>query len=482
MKTYHTIIIGAGSSGIAAAMACAKGGQRVLLIDRCDQIGKKILVTGNGKCNLTNLRQCPECYRGEAPAQIGSIFSAFGLEETMQLFRQAGILTREKNGYVYPYNEQAACVREAFESVLLSKSNLKIMTDTSVEKIKRQKDIFIVGIKHYCHQVGTGMHRKKQGMPIAERYEKKQDYVIKKGYEKEQRLVNGKGCNRGKSFSYNGGVENGQNPTETKEYITCQSLIIATGGLAGPRLGCDGSGYDFAREMGHHIIKPLPSLTALKSSAPFLKKVSGVRNQARITLFVDGANVAEERGELQWTDYGISGVAVFQVSRYAVLALEEKQSVRLVIDFMPEYEKNVLEHLLDDSRNRCSYKTGQAFLNGYVAAKLSPVLLREARIVPDVVVSQWSQNELQAIVRVMKGFVLKINGYVGYENPHVTQGGVDLNELTDTLESCLCPGLFFAGEVVDVDGICGGYNLQWAFSSGSVAGESAFRRNERKTV
>lgn len=397
---------------MAAAISCAREEQNVLLVDRCDKPGKKLLVTGNGKCNLTNLYQSPSCYRGDAPDYAGGIFSEFGLKETGRLFERLGIFTKDKNGYVYPYNEQAASVREAFETALKHNPNLDISLETDVTNIEKRKNGFEI-------------------------------LAWKKRYQ-------------------------------------CHSLIIATGGLAGPKLGCDGSGYEFAKKMGHHIIRPLPALTALKSGAPFLKKLSGVRNQANITLIVDDQKVTEETGELQWTDYGISGVAVFQLSRFAIVALEEKKNVCLSLDFMPEKTTSDLFDLFFFYGEQCPYKTARSFLNGFFPSKLAPILLREARIEPEQLIKKWKKEEIFRLVDSIKNFTLRINGYVGYEKAQVTRGGVDLRELTSRLESRLCPGLFFAGEVTDIDGACGGYNLQWAFSSGSVAGNAAWMRNHEK--
>lgn len=399
---------------MAAALASARDGQKVLLIDRCDKIGKKILVTGNGKCNLTNLVQLPTCYRGDAPDLAGSIFDEFDLQETQKMFDRLGIYTKERNGYVYPYNEQAASVREAFEIALQNNKLVDILLETDVTAIKKQKDGFLV--------------------------------------------------------------------SAGKTHFSCQSLILATGGLAGPKLGCDGSGYEFAKKMGHHIIKPLPALTALKSGAPFLKKISGVRNQAKITLLVDGETVTEESGELQWTDYGISGVAVFQVSRFAIVALEQKKNVSLSLDFMPEKTEADVINLLENYQMQCPYKTAQEFLNGIFPTKLVPVLLREARLEERQIIRHWKKGDMIKLTEAVKCFQLRINGYMGYEKAQVTRGGVDLRELTTHLESRLCPGLFFAGEVTDIDGTCGGYNLQWAFSSGSVAGKAAWNRNRKRGV
>lgn len=417
MIEYDTIIAGGGPSGMTAALQCARKGQRVLLIDRGDRIGKKILVTGNGKCNLTNVKQNLECYRGEDPKKISKILSAFGQQNAMELFHQLGICTREKNGYIYPYNEQAAAVRDAFECAIVSNENISIWTESSVTGVQKEKQNFLIFVKNHTQA-------------------------------KEKKLL-------------------------------CKSFIIATGGLAGIKLGCNGTGYAIAKAMGHHIVPPYPALTALKSAAPFLKKINGVRNQAAITLLVDGKEVCKERGELQWTAYGISGVAVFQISRYAVVALEEKKQVCLSLDFMPDYTEKQTEEILLSCCKTCSYKTYEQLLCGILPAKLVPIVLREASIQMEKRVHTPSTTQIHNLVKAIKTFCLRISGYVGYEKAQVTRGGVDMKEVSSELESVLCEGLFFAGEVLDVDGTCGGYNLQWAFSSGSVAGQAAWKRNQK---
>lgn len=429
MKKYDTIIAGGGPSGMTAALCCAKEGQRVLLVDRCDRIGKKILVTGNGRCNMTNLRQEPDCYRSETPELVEQVLASFGLSDAMKMFQKLGICTRDKNGYIYPYNEQAASVREAFESALLARKSLDILTETSVTGMENTKEGFVVDTEH-----------------AGDKPSRQQDNQISR--HKKQRFY-------------------------------CRSLIIATGGFAGVKLGCDGSGYEMAGKLGHHIIKPLPALTALRSSAPFMKKLSGVRNQAVLTLLVEEQECAREQGELQWTDYGVSGVAVFQLSRFAILALEEGKRVRLSLDFLPEKAEEETVELLRELSHCCGYKTGTELLDGILPAKLTPVLLREAAVDEKKKASRWDEKEIRRLASALKAFSLRISGHVGYEKAQVTQGGVDLRELTGQLESVICPGLFFAGEVLDVDGTCGGYNLQWAFSSGSVAGKAAYERNRR---
>lgn len=419
---WDTIIIGAGAAGMTAAITCGGQGQKVLLIERQRQMGRKILVTGNGKCNLTNFAQKEEYYRSDYPKRAQKILSVFGQAEAMELFEGLGIYTKDKNGYVYPYSEQAASVREAFETAILSDSDITFLPEAEVYNVWKEKERFFVAVKE-----GTD---------------------DKKGGSEEQ-------C------------------------YSCKSLLITTGGLAGPKFGCDGSGYTFARRFGHTVIKPLPALTALKSSAPFLKKVSGVRNQAAITLEIDGGFVKQETGELQWTDYGISGVAIFQLSRFAITALEEEKKVVLYFDFMPELSLEEKHTLFRTLAQHNKEKSALSFLKGLFPAKLCLVILREAKVEEEKPVGTLEEKDWDVLIMAVSHFSLRVNGYMGYEKAQVTRGGIPLTELTDSLESALQPGLFFAGEVTDVDGTCGGYNLQWAFSSGTVAGRAIVERNQQ---
>lgn len=424
---WDTIIVGAGAAGMAAALACGKKGQKVLLLERQRQMGRKILVTGNGKCNLTNFAQKAEYYRSDYPEKAQKVLSVFGLKDAMELFKSLGIYTKDKNGYVYPYSEQAASVRECFETEILSNPNITFVPFSEVYNIQKKSGLFFVKVRE-----------------MQERDKEKQSSSKK-----------------------------------VEKIYRCQNLLITTGGFAGPKFGCDGSGYTFAAIFGHEIINPLPALTALKSSAPFLKKVSGVRNQAKITLEIDGNPVKQENGELQWTDYGISGVAVFQLSRFAITALEEKKNVSLYFDFMPELSSEEKLRLLLSLAQNHKKKELLSFMKGLFPAKLCPVILREAGLKEEMSVETLKEKEWNTLVMVVSHFPLRINGYMGYEKAQVTRGGISLAELTDSLESVFQPGLFFAGEVVDVDGTCGGYNLQWAFSSGTVAGRAIFERNQK---
>ncbi|MBQ9156029.1 MAG: aminoacetone oxidase family FAD-binding enzyme [Eubacterium sp.] len=445
---YDTIVIGAGPAGMTAAIYAAADGARVLVLDRLDKVGKKLLVTGNGRCNLTNLDQKPEYYRSDAPDKAWSIFSASDESTTLQLMERLGVMTRSREGYIYPYNEQAATVREALEVYLNSIKTIHVMTEMTVTDLEPAGKGIGISEEDYRNTEGL--------KDIPEDYQNTEG--LKERPEEEHQHM--------------GFMVHTRSP-EGRKSFSGRTVIIATGGLAGTGLGCEGDGYRFARKLGHRIISPEPALTALCSGAPFLKKLNGVRSRSAVTLYINGRERARERGELQWTDYGISGVAVFCLSRFAIRALKKGDQVSVSVDFVPDMEEEALIRQLIRMKTDCGYKDGITFLHGWAAAKLAPVLLKEARIRPDGSVSDWDKDDIRRLAGVLKGFELRIRGYKSYEKAQVTMGGIPLDELSSHLESRICPGLFFAGEVVDVDGTCGGYNLQWAFSSGKTAGEAA---------
>ena len=248
-------------------------------------------------------------------------------------------------------------------------------------------------------------------------------------------------------------------------------LILATGGCAAPKTGSDGSGFILARQLGHTIVSPVPALVQLRAEEPFFKSISGVRTQARVTILIDGKPAASDRGEVQLTDYGISGIPVFQVSRYASRACRERRRVQAVLDFLPEYSMKEAEALFAQRNREHPRWSGEELLAGILPKKLAVLLAKQGK-----------GHQAQ----ICKNWTITIKDTNGFDQAQVCAGGVSVKEIRpDTCESRLVSGLFFGGEVMDVDGICGGYNLQWAWSTGYLAGRSAAesagtRRKERK--
>ena len=404
------MIIGGGASGIMAAISAARNGADVTLLEHKDRIGKKILMTGNGKCNLSNLSFSGKNYYSDYPELMSSVFQKFAVEDTMQFFEGLGLLTKEKKGYVYPMSEQASSVLDVLRSEL---KRLHVATVTECD------------IKH--------INRTKNGFSIQ----------------------------------------------SNKGTYECSSLVIACGSKAAPQTGSDGSGYTLAKKFGHHVIAPLPALVQLRCTEDYMKSVAGVRCEANISVKVDGKQCAEESGELQVTDYGISGIPVFQISRIVSKALHEKKKVMIDIDLMPTLTEEEIYHYLLQLRKEKSCTVEEA-LAGMINKKLLGMILKLNQIKGTTDWKSIGNNQLllEKIVASVKRWTVHINQTNPFQNAQVCCGGIDCSEVMDTMESKKVKNLYFAGEILDVDGICGGYNLQWAWSSGYLAGMNAARRSD----
>ncbi len=332
----------------------------------------------------------------------------FSEKDTIAFFEDTGVLSKSRQGYLYPRSGQAATIRNA---LLTQAEQLSVVVfqEIGIRKIQRKEDDFIFDTK-------SGIFQSK-------------------------------------------------------------SCILATGGKAAPKTGSDGSGYIYAKSFGHEIATPLPALTALYADAKWLRQTSGVRADATVSLFIENQCVAEDTGEVQFADYGISGIPVFQVSRYASIALAQGQSVRAELDFIPEYSAEQMETFLQKQIASASeHESWQQLLSGVVNEKLAGMLCAglHAKHVSDIP-EKRRFAAIKKLMQALKRTTLTITDTRGFDFAQVTCGGVPLKELTEEMESRLVPGLYFAGEIVNVDGICGGYNLQWAWSSGTVAGKNAAR-------
>lgn len=392
------IVVGGGASGMMAAIAAAKQGCRVCILEHKEMPGKKILATGNGRCNFTNLVQGCDCYRGSAPAFALPALEQFSAEDVKAFFSDLGILTTDKNGYCYPRTMQASCIRNALLRAL-KRFHILILCDVGIRKI---------------HQTSSGFR-----------------------------------------------IE-----TKTGDFLT-KTCILAAGGMAFPKSGSDGSGYIYAKQLGHTCVDPLPALVPLLAQAFWLKQTAGVRAEASVTLYVNDKCVDTDTGEVQFTDYGISGIPVFQVSRYASRALAEGNCVEAVLDLLPEYSMEQTARLLRVQRSKKNKScTLQEILAGFVNEKLARMLSET--------IKDHNTVTAEDLARSMKQIRLPVTGTKGFMQAQVTAGGILTEEVqAETMESKLVKGLYFAGEILDIDGKCGGYNLQWAWSSGYCAGTHA---------
>lgn len=409
----RVIVIGGGASGMMAAICAAREGSSVTLLEHTERIGKKILSTGNGRCNLTNLYQSEACYRSNQMDFPMSVIKQFPVERTLDFFRELGILPKSKEGYIYPNSEQASAVLDVLRM-----------------EIAHREIVVIHGCQVQEIQITNKQLTKKQQGKFAVR-------------------------------------------TNLGTYQT-EALILATGSKAAPATGSDGSGYVLAKKLGHSIIPPLPALVQFRCKETHYKQLAGIRTEAKLTLYVDGDVIVEETGELQLTDYGISGIPTFQISRYGSVALFEKKSVKVRIDFLPNQSKQETEEFVMDRVHRMKHKSCEEWMVGFLNKKLASVLLKLAGIRLDESVSSVSNNKWLQLIKQIKAYETVVIATNSYEQAQICCGGIDTREVNPgTMESRLVPGLYFAGEVLDVDGICGGYNLQWAWSSGQVAGSYA---------
>lgn len=265
--------------------------------------------------------------------------------------------------------------------------------------------------------------------------------------------------------------------------IKTKTVILACGSSASPSSGSDGSGYRLVRKLGIKLIKPLPALTALESDKKNMKPASGVRALGNVKIMAAGKVFCEDTGEIQFTDYGISGIPVFQVSRFAVRALDEGSRVEVVVDVAADIKEDELVSMIKyavDSRGQQSVCES---LSGMFNKKLIMMICKDIGIEGNSSASDVDDDICRKLARNIKSLHYHITGYKGYDYAQVCQGGVDVSELNENLESKNNPGIFFAGELVDIDGRCGGYNLQWAWSSGAVAAKAACdycNRQEKK--
>lgn len=396
------VIVGGGASGLMAAITCQKQGKKVLIIEQKDRVGKKILATGNGKCNFTNLVQNDACYRSSQEGFPKEVLQKFGAQDTVHFFKELGVLIKDRNGYLYPYSGQAATILDA---LCLEAKRLGI----TIECGKKVQHI-----------------KKKDGL-----------FEIKYG----------------------------------EEYVLANRVILSAGGKASPAQGSDGSGYVLAKELGHHITKLCPSLTGLKAKETFCKALAGVRTDAQVSLMIDDKYVTKDTGELQLTNYGVSGIPVFQICRFAGMALLENKKVTVKVDFFPGWKEKQLRELVLRQKEKFARNTAEEAFSGMLNKKVLLVLLKQAGIQADGRLEKVSDELLMKLCRLMKELAFHITETNGFENAQVCAGGIDTREVNpSTMESKIVKGLYFAGELLDVDGICGGYNLQWAWASGYVAG------------
>ncbi len=395
-------VVGGGPAGMTAAIRAAEAGAFVTLYEGNDRVGKKILSTGNGRCNFSNERMGTQYYHGSGKALTEHILERFGTAWTIAFFEKLGMRIRSREGYLYPASDQASTVLDLLRYEL-DRRHVTVHTGKRIAEIRPQNGKFFL-------------------------------------------------------------------PSEKTAY---DAVILACGGCAAPETGSDGNGFVLAEKLGHRIVSPVPALCALRCQEKYYKQVAGVRCDAEVTLFAEGRKTASERGELQLTDYGLSGIPVFQISRHAAKALQEKKTVTARISFLPDFDEDACKTFFRKRLAAGQEDEMSVFLTGIVNKKINSLLLKLVGIRETEQAGTVDAVAFERLWHLYCGLETKIVDTNGFDRAQVCAGGVDGSEVTERLMSKKLPGLYFAGEILDVDGICGGYNLQWAFASGAAAGEAA---------
>ena len=403
------VVIGGGASGLMAAVHAARAGASVTVLEHNEKPGKKLLATGNGKCNLTNLELDLRKYRSDAPLTVRQVIEQFPPEETVRWFHQIGLRTFDRKGWVYPCTEQAASVLD----LLLWE---------------------------------------------AERY--------RVHFKNKEEVLAVQPSNAGNSFTVK---------TKTWQY-EADAVILSTGSPASAVRGSSDHALRFAEDLKIPCTAFEPVLLPLQMADPSYAGWNGTRVHAAVNLYIDGTPEGAECGEVQLTSFGISGIPVFQLSRYAAPALRAGKQVIVLMDLLPEMEADQLEDFWTEREQRDINRTYSQLLTGVLPDRLIPVVLSAAGLRGSMCPSLADHEEngaVSVLLELLKRFPVRVRGTASMDQAQVCAGGIRVSALTNSLECRKVSGLYVTGEAAGVDGPCGGYNLQWAWSSGCAAGKAA---------
>ena len=407
MMRYDIAVIGAGASGITAAIYAAKNGSRVTVFEKNDEPLKKLLRTGNGKCNITNSSIDLNEYVSSDVDFVKDRLFSFSNNDLIHFFKTLGLVTKDKNGYVYPLNEQAVSV----SNVLLKEASvygINIKTGAFVNMIAKEGEKFFISVEG-----------------------EKQRYEFDR-------------------------------------------IIVSTGSKAGLLKGEKENTEKLLRSFKLDFNAFVPGLCKLILKGYDFENVKGIRNEAKVSLILNGQTVKEEYGEILFWEKGVSGICIFNLSNLCKRNIKENDVLSLNIDFLPEYDKDGFEEFKEFAAVSMllnNEKTLFELFNGFLKDRLSKMILDLYKVPADTKVSSVTKDELFDMLDLLKNTRFEIVDVAGFESAQVCVGGLDTKELTDDFELRSVPGMFVTGELIDVCGPCGGYNLQWAFTSGAIAGE-----------
>ena len=395
MKKTDILIIGAGASGLAAAIEAARTApeKNVTVLEHLPKAGKKILATGNGRCNLGNLNAADHRYTNAKFAQ--PVIEKYGTQSLIDFFESMGLFTRaDSEGRLYPMSNSAASVLDALRF--------------ECEKL---------GVKIICEEKAT---------------------QIKKS---------------GNGFTVNNN-------------ITAEKVIFATGGKAAPSQGSDGSGYPLLKSLGHSITPLSPSLVQIKTDTASIKSLKGVRAKAKLTLSTGG----NSEGEILFTDYGVSGIAAMDLSRF----IKQDKKTEISLDLLPDFTQEAAKDIIISIARHNPAMPAESMLGGIIHKAIGTAAIKASLGFMPKTAGEIKPKQAAVIAATLKDFRLSVTGTKSYNDAQVTRGGADVSEFDNsTMMSKKVKNLFACGEVLDVDGACGGFNLAWAFASGRLAGKSA---------
>lgn len=402
------IIIGGGASGLVAAIYAAKSGRKVTILEKNKTCGKKILITGNGKCNYWNNDQSISHYHSNNKELLISILNEENKQEILKLFDSIGVIPKIRDGYYYPYSGQATSIQTALikECEL---NNIEFITETEVLSITKENNIYKI-------ITNNG------------------DYSSKK-------------------------------------------VILATGSCAAPKTGSDGIGYKIATSLGHSLITPLPALVQLKANASYLKEWHGIRSDVSVSLIENNKQIDRQIGEIQLTDYGVSGICIFCLSGRAARGLHKNKQVQISINFLYPFNINTPEEFIEWMNNRnntVKKRTISDLLDGLLNYKLINLILKISKIDRNNIWNNLSYNQKYLLCTNLINHTIDIIGTNSFDNAQTCTGGIPLTEINpNTMESLYNKGLYITGELLDIDGDCGGYNLTNAWITGYLAGKDS---------
>lgn len=401
------VVIGGGISGFTSAINAKTNNNEVIILEGQDKPLKKLLITGNGKCNYFNEEFASSKYHSFNEELLKNIISLENKNKILTFFKSIGIIPRIKENYYYPYSNQAVSVKTSFLKEIENK-NIKLKLNSYVKDIKKENNKFLV--------------------------------------------------------YYNDDV------------LSCDKVIISTGGKSYPKTGSDGSGYNLSKKLGHTINKTLPALVGLTCIETFLKKLTGVRSNATVTLFINDKLIKSEIGEVQFTNYGLSGICIFNLSSIASRSISENKKVKISINFLDKLKiknKNDFKEFIFSNEYNFKKEKVSYLLDSLLNYKLTNVILEKTKIERSKLVSKLSDNEINILFENLLSFTMNIIDTNSFESAQITTGGVSLSEINPlTFESKIVSNLYLTGEVLDIDGDCGGYNIAFAVLSGILAGES----------